>query len=106
MGFWFLRGMRRGVVTTRYPTELDGWAAELPTPPAFRPALLTHPLADRMIAICPTGALTRDDSHLVIDLGACSGCRRCLESRRGRVAERYVGACRARPRGVDQAGGD
>ena len=33
MALWFLRGVRRGVVTTRYPTEVDSWTAQLPTPP-------------------------------------------------------------------------
>jgi hypothetical protein len=80
MALWFLRGVRRGVVTTRYPAEVDGWAARLPTPPAFWPELLTRPLADRLVEICPAGALSRDGLHLRIDLGACSGCGRCLDA--------------------------
>ena len=80
MALWFLRGVRRGVVTTRYPARVDAWAALLPTPPAFRPELLTRPLADRLVEICPSGALQRDGLHLRIDLGACSGCARCLDA--------------------------
>jgi NAD-dependent dihydropyrimidine dehydrogenase PreA subunit len=84
MALWFLRGVRRGIVTTRYPARTDAWTADLPTPPAFRPALLTRSLADRLVSACPAGALTRDaltrdGSQLVIDLGACSGCQRCIE---------------------------
>ena len=41
MPLWFLRGLRRGVVTTRYPARPDPSAAELPSPPAFRPEALT-----------------------------------------------------------------
>jgi hypothetical protein len=78
MALWFLRGVRRGVVTTRYPIEVDSWTGQLPTPPAFRPALLTRPLADRLVDVCPTGALRRDGLYLRIDLGACSGCGRCV----------------------------
>ena len=37
MPLWFARGLRRGVVTTRYPARPDDSAARLPTPPAFRP---------------------------------------------------------------------
>ena len=37
MTLWFIRGLRRGVVTTRYPARPDASAASLPTPPAFRP---------------------------------------------------------------------
>ena len=41
MPLWFARGLRRGIVTTRYPARPDDSAASLPTPPAFRPAALT-----------------------------------------------------------------
>ena len=37
MTLWFIRGIRRGVVTTRYPAKPDASARYLPTPPAFRP---------------------------------------------------------------------
>ena len=36
-----LDGLRRGVVTTRYPARPEESAAFLPTPPAFRPRALT-----------------------------------------------------------------
>jgi hypothetical protein len=76
---WFLRGIRKGVVTTRYPARPDPSSAGLPSPPAFRGELLTPALADRLAAGCPTGALRRDESDLVLDLGACTGCGRCGE---------------------------
>jgi hypothetical protein len=79
MALWFLRGIRRGVVTTRYPAAVDAWARDLPTPPAFRSSLLTSALAERLVASCPFGALRRDGGDLVLDLGACTGCARCLE---------------------------
>jgi hypothetical protein len=78
MAFWFLRGLRKGIVTTRYPAEVDPWAALLPTPPMFDPRKLNRPLVDRLIEACPSTALVRDDDFLVVDLGACSGCGRCL----------------------------
>jgi formate hydrogenlyase subunit 6/NADH:ubiquinone oxidoreductase subunit I len=77
--FWFLRGLRRGVVTTRYPAKPDPSAAALPTPPTFRPELLTAELAERLAAACPPSALRRDDTDLVLDLGSCAACGRCRE---------------------------
>lgn len=79
MAWWFFRGVRRGVVTTRYPYgPAPEHAADLPTPPAFRPRRLTREIADRMIAACPGGALRRDGDTLVYDVGACTACGRCL----------------------------
>lgn len=76
---WFLRGIRRGVVTTRYPAQPDASAAGLPSPPAFRTARLTVELAERLAAACPTGALRRDGSDLLLDVAACTGCGRCSD---------------------------
>jgi hypothetical protein len=77
MTLWFIRGLLRGVVTTRYPARPDASAASLPTPPAFRPQELTRPTADRLVGICPSGALRRDGSVLVYDVGRCTACGRC-----------------------------
>jgi flavoprotein len=77
---WFFRGLSRGVVTTRYPARPDGSAGSLPTPPAFRPRLLTRQIADRLVAVCPSAALSRQDDVLVFDVGACTCCGRCAEA--------------------------
>jgi len=77
MPLWFARGLRRGVVTTRYPARPDESAARLPTPPAFRPDQLTRGIALRLVAACPSAALRVDDGQLVYDLGACTACGRC-----------------------------
>ena len=75
---WFLRGLRRGIVTTRYPAgPLDAWTQTLPSAPAFRSTALTGALADRLQAACPSGALRRERDRLAVDLGACTGCGRC-----------------------------
>jgi hypothetical protein len=79
MAFWFYRGLRRGIVTTRYPRRVDPWAAALPSAPAFHSALLTLDLADLVARECPAGALAREDRELVVDLGRCTTCGRCLE---------------------------
>jgi len=85
MALWFLRGLRRGVVTTRYPARPDSSAAMLPTPPAFRPEALTAGLADRLAAVCPSGALARGDDALIFDAGACTACGRCRAEAPGAV---------------------
>jgi formate hydrogenlyase subunit 6/NADH:ubiquinone oxidoreductase subunit I len=92
MTLWFLRGIRRGVVTTRYPARPDESARFLPTPPAFRPHALTRETADRLAATCPSGALRLGTGEgpegtpyteeagggtLVFDVGRCTACGRC-----------------------------
>jgi ferredoxin-like protein FixX len=79
MPLWFVRGLRRGVVTTRYPARPDSSAHLLPTPPAFRLDALTREIANQLVAICPSRALARDGDTLVFDVGACTACARCRE---------------------------
>jgi Fe-S-cluster-containing hydrogenase component 2 len=80
MPLWFIRGLRRGVVTTRYPARPELSAADLPTPPAFRPQHLSRDLADRLCGVCPSRALRREDDMLIFDVGACTACGRCREA--------------------------
>lgn len=79
MALWFVRGLQRGVVTTAYPAAAEISAAALPTPPAFTPRDLTAALADRLAAACPSGALAREEATLMLDLGRCTACGRCIE---------------------------
>jgi hypothetical protein len=79
MPLWFVRGLRRGVVTTRYPARPDPSARSLPTPPAFLPGALTRDVASSLVAICPSRALARDGDTLVFDVGACTACGRCQQ---------------------------
>ncbi|MGO9822709.1 MAG: 4Fe-4S binding protein [Solirubrobacteraceae bacterium] len=79
MALWFYRGLRRGMVTTRYPEAIDLWADQLPSPPAFHSERLTTELADRLVRGCAANALSREDHQLVIDAGRCTGCGRCVE---------------------------
>ena len=80
MPLWFARGIRRGIVTTRYPARPDSSAADLPTPPAFRAAAIDARLADRLASVCPSQALRRDGVILVFDVGRCTACGRCQEA--------------------------
>ena len=83
MAFWFLRGLRKGIVTTRYPAVTDPWTGGLPTPPVFDKRLLSSALADRLVEICPSRALSRQDDCLVLDVGACTACGRCIAEASG-----------------------
>lgn len=78
MALWFLRGLRHGVATTRYPRGApEPWTHALPTPLAFDASLLDTALADRLVALCPSSALRRDGQVLIYDVGACTACGRC-----------------------------
>ena len=85
MAFWFYRGLRRGIATTRYPRSVDRWARDLPSPPVFHSTRLTIGLVDRLVAACPAKALSREQHELVADLGRCTGCGRCADLAYGAV---------------------
>jgi formate hydrogenlyase subunit 6/NADH:ubiquinone oxidoreductase subunit I len=74
---WFVRGLRRGVVTTRYPARPDPSARLLPVPPEFRPAALTRQTAEALVRICPSAAFAMAADAMVFDAGACTACGRC-----------------------------
>ena len=83
MALWFLRGLRRGIVTTRYPAVTDPWAAGLPTPPLFDGRRLSDGLVERLVEVCPSRALSRQEGYLVLDVGACTACGRCIAEASG-----------------------
>ncbi|HUY48573.1 MAG TPA: hypothetical protein VMV92_23115 [Streptosporangiaceae bacterium] len=80
MPLWFARGLRRGIVTTRYPARPDSSAADLPTPPAFHAGAMDRRLADQLAGVCPSRALRRDGGVLVFDAGMCTACGRCRDA--------------------------
>jgi formate hydrogenlyase subunit 6/NADH:ubiquinone oxidoreductase subunit I len=77
---WILRGLRTGIVTTRYPRRPE------PQPPGARNRLAVEPLLCRpaqngqCAAACPTGAIVVDGRSFRLDLGLCIGCGRCLDA--------------------------
>jgi len=83
MALWFVRGARRGVVTTRYPSSTDEWAARIPTPPSFDPRRLTPLVVDELVELCPSSALHREGEELIMDIGRCTACGRCESYRDG-----------------------
>lgn len=80
MSPWVLRGLRDGVVTTRWPARpdayADGWRgpATVPGPDPSGAAGLA--------SLCPTGAISGGTNSLVrIDQGRCILCGRCVDQR-------------------------
>src|ERR1700733_5250963 len=75
---WALRGLRDGVVTTRWPARPDPYAA------AVRgPATVVAPADadDRLDRLCPTGAISRPGATVRLDQGKCVQCGRCVAAR-------------------------
>jgi Ni,Fe-hydrogenase III small subunit/ferredoxin len=81
---WVLRGLRDGVVTSRYPRRPEGYgdgymaAVSVIDPPGASPD-------EGLAALCPTGAIRVDD-RLRIDRGRCILCGRCVQARPDRFA--------------------
>ena len=96
MALWFLRGVRRGVVTTAYPKRPDPSCSQLPTPPTFNSAALDARVATRMVSVCPSRALELAGGALILDVGRCTACQRCLGvgGEAGRASGRFEWATR------------
>ena len=82
MSIWVLRGLRDGVVTTRWPAKPDSYADDGRGP--ARPLHAPDPggLAD-LTDLCPTGAITVTDGTVRVDQGRCILCGRCVTERPG-----------------------
>jgi Ni,Fe-hydrogenase III small subunit len=69
---WIFRGLRNGVVTTRWPRRPDPYFEE------WRGPVTAEPSAGPHTGVCPTGAITtRDDGSVALDQGRCIQCGRC-----------------------------
>jgi Ni,Fe-hydrogenase III small subunit len=80
LSLWVLRGLRDGVVTTRWPTRPDPYAS------GWRgPATVLDPRpagAAGLAPICPTGAISSEtDGSVRLDQGRCILCGRCVAQR-------------------------
>ena len=77
MSIWVLRGLRDGVVTTRWPARPD------PDAESWRgPVRALGPVSPADAALCPTGAI----SERGVDQGRCILCGRCVAQRPGLFA--------------------
>ena len=92
---WILRGLRKGVVTSRYPhrpdPELEGFRARIEV--ANRESA-----GAELEAICPTGAIRVEAGRVSLDRGACILCGACVEvaPERFRFSSAYETADRRR----------
>jgi Ni,Fe-hydrogenase III small subunit/ferredoxin len=81
MSPWVLRGLRNGVVTTRWPARPDPYAS------SWRgPATVLAPTAaagaEGLDALCPTGAISIEPgAGAGLDQGKCIQCGRCVAAR-------------------------
>lgn len=101
---WLARGLGKRRVTTRYPG-----AAELP-PAGYRGTVevLAAEGADQALAgICPTGAITVNDSGAVrLDRGRCILCGACVDADPERFGFRAAYETASRRRGALVVGAD
>jgi Ni,Fe-hydrogenase III small subunit len=96
---WILRGLRNGVVTSRYPARPDPYAD------AFRGAVAVgNPAADAggdVAAVCPTGAISSAAGRVALDRGRCILCGACVDAHPENFAwEKGSGTSRLDRRGL------
>jgi Ni,Fe-hydrogenase III small subunit/ferredoxin len=81
---WALRGLRNGVLTTRWPARPDAYA-EATRGPAMAMAVPgpagADLAADEASRMCPTGAISAGGDGIQIDQGRCILCGRCVAAR-------------------------
>src|SRR5580692_1245031 len=82
---WALRGLRNGVLTTRWPARPDDYAAST-RGPATVLAAGRQPSAQNgqasLARLCPAGAISQDGRGAVaLDQGRCIQCGRCVAAR-------------------------
>jgi Ni,Fe-hydrogenase III small subunit/ferredoxin len=84
VSLWVLRGLREGVVTTRWPRRPDSYAGSWRGPATVHEP---HPAQTAGLGgLCPAGAISvsagEDERHTVrLDQGRCILCGRCVAER-------------------------
>ncbi len=76
MSFWFSHGLRRGILSTRYPRMAESAGGVSPG----RPINTTFPSTSAALeaaASCPVEAITADGRAAFVDDGICIHCQRC-----------------------------
>jgi Ni,Fe-hydrogenase III small subunit/ferredoxin len=81
---WVFRGLRKGILTTRYPRRTDAYAED-----GVRS--LARPADDAvwesgLDKLCPTGAIREAHGRVRLDQGRCIGCGACVDARPGTFA--------------------
>jgi len=92
---WIVRGLRKGVVTSRYPRagepELDGFRGRVEV-------VESDEASEALEAICPTSAIRVSAGRVSLDRGRCILCGACVEAapERFRFSSAYETASRRR----------
>jgi Ni,Fe-hydrogenase III small subunit/ferredoxin len=76
---WIPRGLRDGIVTTRYPRREDGYGGGFRGSIVVQAGHRDHPLVAAAADACPTEAITAGDGGPRLDRGRCILCGRCTE---------------------------
>lgn len=81
---WTLRGLRNGVVTTRWPARADAYFDEFPAAVSVETAPTGSTRSalggqDELDRLCPTQAIRAEDGALTLDRSRCILCGRCVE---------------------------
>jgi len=79
VSIWVLRGLRDGVVTTRWPGKPDEYADSWRGPVTIRPDA-PGAVDTELERLCPAGAIEAID-RLRVDQGRCILCGRCVAAR-------------------------
>jgi Ni,Fe-hydrogenase III small subunit/ferredoxin len=78
---WALRGLRNGVLTTRWPARPDDYAAATCGPATTLPHA-SATAGEDLAALCPAGAISTHGT-VRLDQGRCIQCGRCVAERPG-----------------------
>jgi len=82
---WVLRGLRDGILTSRWPARPDQYAAATRGPAASLARSGSAPdsgPAGEVTGLCPAGAISADQAGRVrVDQGSCISCGRCVQLR-------------------------
>lgn len=79
MSQWVISGLRRGIVTTSYPTRQESAKGVSPGLPAS-PAPVTEDAGQDLEALCPTGAIRVEHGEALVNYRRCVHCFRCSRS--------------------------
>lgn len=75
---WLTRGLREGIVTTRYPHRPDGDPGPFRSQVRILQPGMTTDQAHRAVELCPSGAIRAGEGHVYLDRGSCILCGRCV----------------------------
>lgn len=76
MSFWFWKGLRRGIQTTRYPRSMETDPGVSPGRPLTTSFAFPEE-AEQAAAQCPVGAIISHGRLAQVELGRCIHCQRC-----------------------------